>query len=103
FSWIEAGDLILSGQFAWEGAIALAGPDEGGCIASHRYHILRGKDGVLQTTYIVSFLRTQLGQLLLDEHSRGAAGRNRPLNIRTLRKEKIPVPPLAQQGRLAES
>ncbi|MCB1501879.1 MAG: restriction endonuclease subunit S [Bauldia sp.] len=102
FFWIEDGDLILSGQFAWEGAIALAGPDEDGCVASHRYHILRGKEGILQTTYLASFLRTRLGQLLLDEHSRGAAGRNRPLNIRTLRKEKIPVPPQAQQERLVE-
>lgn len=102
FFWIEDGDLILSGQFAWEGAIALAGADENGCVASHRYHILRGKEGILQTAYLASFLRTRLGQLLLDEHSRGAAGRNRPLNIRTLRKEKIPVPPQAQQARLVE-
>ena len=92
FFWIEDGDLVLSGQFAWEGAIALAGSDEADCIASHRYHILRGKEGITQTTYLASFLRTSFGQLLLDEHSRGAAGRNRPLNIRTLLKEKIPCP-----------
>jgi len=102
FFWIEDGDLILSGQFAWEGAIALAGPDEDGCVASHRYHILRGKEGILQTTYLASFLRTELGQLMLDEHSRGAAGRNRPLNIRSLRKEKVPIPPQSQQARLVE-
>jgi type I restriction enzyme S subunit len=102
FFWIEDGDLILSGQFAWEGAIALAGTDEDGCVASHRYHILRGKEGILQTAYLAAFLRTRLGQLLLDEHSRGAAGRNRPLNIRTLRKEKIPVPPQDEQTRLVE-
>jgi type I restriction enzyme S subunit len=102
FFWIEDGDLILSGQFAWEGAIALAGPDEDRCIASHRYHVLRGKEGVLHTTYLASFLRTSLGQMLLDEHSRGAAGRNRPLNIRALLKEKIPVPPQSEQTRLDE-
>ncbi|RWD43433.1 restriction endonuclease subunit S [Mesorhizobium sp.] len=102
FSWIEDGDLILSGQFAWEGAVALAGPDEAGCISSHRYHILRGKEGLAQTIYLSSFLRTSFGYLLLNEHSRGAAGRNRPLNIRTLLKEKIPVPPQSEQARLIE-
>jgi type I restriction enzyme S subunit len=102
FSWIEGGDLILSGQFAWEGAVALAGADEAGCIASHRYHILRGKKDFVQTIYLSSFLRTSLGNLLLNEHSRGAAGRNRPLNIRTLLKEKIPVPPQSEQTRLVE-
>ncbi|WP_316190479.1 MULTISPECIES: restriction endonuclease subunit S [unclassified Bradyrhizobium] len=100
FSWIEDGDLILSGQFSWEGAVALAGVDEAGCIASHRYHILRGKEEAIQTIYLSSFLRTSFGHLLLNEHSRGAAGRNRPLNIRTLLKEKIPVPPLSEQARL---
>ncbi len=102
FSWIEEGDLILSGQFAWEGAIALADTAEVGCIASHRYYILRGKEELVQTTYLSSFLRTSFGYLLLNEHSRGAAGRNRPLNIRSLLKEKIPVPPLGEQARLAE-
>jgi type I restriction enzyme S subunit len=102
FFWIKDGDLVLSGQFAWEGAIALAGTDEDGCIASHRYHVLRGKEGVVQTTYLASFLRTSFGHMLLNEHSRGAAGRNRPLNIRTLLKEKIPVPPQNEQTRLAK-
>lgn len=102
FSWIEEGDLILSGQFAWEGAVALAGTDEAGCIASHRYHTLRGKEELVQTIYLSSVLRTSFGQLLLNEHSRGAAGRNRPLNIRTLLKEKIPVPPQDEQARLIE-
>ena len=92
FFWIEEGDLVLSGQFAWEGAIALAGSNEAGCIASHRYHVLRGKEGVVQTTYLASFLRTSFGHLLLSEHSRGAAGRNRPLNIRSLLKEKNSCP-----------
>lgn len=102
FSWIENGDLLLSGQFAWEGAVALAGTNEAGCIASHRYHILRGKEELAQTIYLSSFLRTSFGHLLLNEHSRGAAGRNRPLNIRSLLKENIPVPPLSEQGRLVE-
>lgn len=102
FSWIEDGDLVLSGQFAWEGAIALAGAADAGCIASHRYHLFRGKEDLTQTIYLSSFLRTSFGHLLLNEHSRGAAGRNRPLNVRTLLKEKIPVPPEAERRRLVD-
>lgn len=93
FQWIEQGDFVLSGQFAWEGAVALATPNETGCIASHRYYVLRAKQGVPQTAYLSAFFRTGLGHLLLNENSRGAAGRNKPLNIRSLMKEQIPVPP----------
>ena len=97
FYWVRKGDLVISGQFAWEGAIALAGEAEDGCVASHRYPILRGKTGVLETQFLLSFFRTEWGQTLLDLHSRGAAGRNRPLNAGYLLKEKIPVPSIEEQ------
>ena len=98
FFWVESGDLILSGQFAWEGAVALAGQSETGCVATHRYHMLRGTTGVIDTSYLYAFFTTNLGQHLLDVNSRGAAGRNRPLNIGMLLKEEIPVPPLEYQA-----
>ena len=101
FYWIEEGDLVLSGQFAWEGAIALAGREDSGCVASHRYPVLRGKSNEVELAYLLSFFKTGMGHLLLDYHSRGGAGRNRPLNARTLMKEKIPVPPLPAQQRIA--
>ena len=100
FFWIEAGDLIISGQFAWEGAVALADDDAHGCIASHRYPILRGTTGMVDTAYLLAFLRSDYGSLLLDLHSRGAAGRNRPLNVRSLRKEKFKIPPMEEQEKV---
>ena len=102
FFWVEEGDLVISGQFAWEGAIALASDVEHGCVASHRYPILRGKPGISDSGFLLSFFQTAWGQLLLDHHSRGAAGRNRPLNIRTLLKEAISLPPLESQLRISE-
>ncbi|MBX7244620.1 MAG: restriction endonuclease subunit S [Candidatus Sumerlaeaceae bacterium] len=102
FFWIEEGDLVISGQFAWEGAVALAGQSDAGCIASHRYPVLRGKPAVAESAYLWAFFRTAYGQLLFDVHSRGAAGRNRPLNPRSLLKEHIPIPPLSLQQRIAE-
>ena len=102
FFWVETGDLVISGQFAWEGAIALASEVEHGCVASHRFPILRVKPGISDSGFLLSFFQTAWGQLLLDHHSRGAAGRNRPLNIRTLLKEAISLPPLESQVRISE-
>jgi type I restriction enzyme S subunit len=102
FFWIEDQDLILSGQFAWEGAVALAGPEDARCIASHRYPILRAKSDIATPAYLFAFFRGEYGQLLLDHHSRGAAGRNRPLNVRSLKKEKIQVPLLDSQKQVEE-
>ena len=45
-----------------------------------------------------AFFTTKTGDFLLNEHSRGAAGRNRPLNAGTLLKESIPVPPIEAQA-----
>lgn len=100
FFWVEPDDLIFSGQFAWEGAVALAGIEEKGCVVSHRYPIIRG-DGIKATTeYLYALFLTDFGNYLLNENSRGAAGRNRPLNIGSLLKEKIPVPGLPLQGEI---
>jgi len=91
FYFVRAGDLILSGQFAWEGAVALATEDEEGCVVSHRYPVFRGKDGI-NTAYLLGLLRSGFGDFLLNESSRGSAGRNRPLNTWRLGKEKVPIP-----------
>jgi type I restriction enzyme S subunit len=99
---IEEGDLVISGQFAWEGSVALAREKDKGCIASHRYPILRGRDNLISSAALLAILRTKLGGMLMDHHSRGAAGRNRPLNITTLLKEKFPIPSLSAQIRITD-
>lgn len=94
---IEKGDLIFSGQFAWEGAVAVASAEDDGCIASHRYPIAKCKRNAVTPEYLYTFFLSKAGDLILNHHSRGAAGRNRPLNPRSLLKEKVPVPPLHLQ------
>jgi type I restriction enzyme, S subunit len=96
FNFVREGDLILSGQFAWEGAVALASKDEAGCVVSHRYPVYRGKRGV-NTAYLLGLLRSSFGDFLLNEASRGSAGRNRPLNTWRFGKEKIPIPSIELQ------
>jgi len=103
FFWVEEGDLIISGQFAWEGAVAMAGKDETGCVVSHRYPVIRGVPGIALTEYLFGLLCTNHGDFLLNEHSRGAAGRNRPLNIRSLMKETIPIPSMQIQETVARA
>lgn len=100
FFLIKKGDVILSGQFAWEGAVALVDLEDDGCVASHRYPVLNCDLNVIIPEYLFSFFTISEGHLLLDYHSRGAAGRNRPLNPRYLIKEKIPVPDISLQKEL---
>lgn len=102
FFFVKAGDLILSGQFAWEGAVALATAEEEGCVVSHRYPVYRGKSGV-STSYLLGLLRSSYGDFILNEASRGSAGRNRPLNARRLGKEKIPVADSALQDAVEQA
>jgi len=82
FYWIEEGDLVISGQFAWEGSVALVRSAEAGCIASHRYPIIRGKAGVISSATLLAILRSSYGAMILNENSRGAAGRNRRCRAR---------------------
>lgn len=97
FYYIKEGDLLLSGQFSWEGAVSLVEKEEDNCIASHRFHILNGQEGEVLNEYLWSYLTSQEGHFLLNENSNGSAGRNRPLNIGELLKEKIPIPKMEVQ------
>lgn len=91
FFWVKSGDLIFSGQFAWEGSVAMAQVEHEDCVVSHRYPVIRGKEGIALTEYLLALFQTSHGDFLLNENSRGAAGRNKPLNISLLLKEKIPI------------
>jgi len=101
FYWVEQGDLIISGQFAWEGAVALASENENDCVVSHRYPLIRGKEELINTDYLWAYFTTREGDFILNEHSVGSAGRNRPLNMNTLLKESIPVPAIEEQLKVA--
>lgn len=99
FFHVYPGDMIFSGQFAWEGAVGILQDSEKGCIASHRYPLARAVDpDVLKLEYLWAFFQTKYGDMILNTHSYGAAGRNRPLNIQRLLAEDIPLPSIAEQN-----
>lgn len=102
FNYLKEGDLLLSGQFSWEGSVSLVGLEEVGCISSHRFHILNGKKGVVLNEYLWSYFTSGEGHFILNENSPGSAGRNKPLNIGKLLKEKIPLPDLKVQQEFKE-
>lgn len=102
FFWVESGDLIISGQFAWEGAIAIATAEHSGCVVSHRFPVIRGRSGLVLTEYLFALLASKHGSFILNDCSRGAAGRNKPLNQNLLMKWKIPIPPIEEQREIAQ-
>ncbi len=87
---IYPGELVLSNVFAWEGAIALAGPNEKGMIGSHRFMTYAPIDDQADMGYLRYFFLSDHGLSLIQKASPGAAGRNRTLGIKAF--EKTPVP-----------
>jgi type I restriction enzyme, S subunit len=101
FHWVNDGDLIISGQFAWEGSIAMARGEHNNCVVSHRYPILNCGKGEVLLDYLFAYFLTSHGNMVLNDCSRGSAGRNKPLNMNLLMNWKIPVPSMEAQKRIA--
>lgn len=102
FFHVYPGDMIISGQFAWEGAVAMLEESERGCIASHRYPLVRSASEDLRLEFLWAFFQTHYGDMVLNLHSHGAAGRNRPLNFGELLDEYIPIPSIDRQSRIVD-
>ena len=98
---VEPHVLMISGQFAWERAVAITTEKEKNCIASHRYYTVRGIRAVCKTEYLWAFFQTKLGDTILNSCSHGAAGRNRPLNFNEMLNEYIPMPAIEIQEKIA--
>jgi type I restriction enzyme S subunit len=89
---IEPGDLLFNIVFAWEGAVAVAQPNDVGRVGSHRFLTCVPKDGQVLTSFIAFHFLTDRGLEDLGIASPGGAGRNRTLGIESLAKIKVPVP-----------
>jgi type I restriction enzyme, S subunit len=98
--WIEPGDFVLNIVFAWEGAVAVTGPDEAGMIGSHRFPTFRTDDKRLDARFLLMYFHTRQGMDLLDRVSPGGAGRNRTLSRTAFLGQEMPLPPLREQERI---
>lgn len=101
--YVEAGDLVISNVFAWEGAVAVAGTGDAGRVGSHRFMTFRPRDrGRVDVRWLASFLSSEPGLERLQRASPGSAGRNRTLAIKRFEALEIPLPPLDEQRSIAE-
>lgn len=94
---IEPGDLLFSNVFAWEGAIAIAQPEDAGRFGSHRFITCRTDPELTSAKFLRYYFLTDEGMLKIGEASPGGAGRNRTLGLEKLMAIEVPIPPLAAQ------
>lgn len=99
---IEPNCFIVNIVFAWEHAIAKTTINEVGMIASHRFPMYKPLENELDLDYMLHFFKSKKGKELLGIASPGGAGRNKTLGQSEFLKLSIPVPPLAEQKRIAE-
>ncbi|MDD2892909.1 MAG: restriction endonuclease subunit S [Halothiobacillaceae bacterium] len=95
--WITSGDLVLSNIKAWEGAIAIAGDEHDGCIASHRYITCVPDPELATAGFLAYYLLSEDGLEKIGLASPGTADRNRTLSLGNLGKIEVPMPSLAVQ------
>jgi type I restriction enzyme S subunit len=94
---IEPGDLVFSNVFAWEGAVAVAKPNDQGRVGSHRFITCVAKPGVATPNFLCFYFLTKEGLEKLGEASPGGAGRNRTLGLEALHRISVPVPAYERQ------
>lgn len=94
---IEPGDLVFSNVFAWEGAIAIAQPEDTGRYGSHRFITCKVDPELTTAAFLRYYFLTTGGMLKIGEASPGGAGRNRTLGLNKLMAIEVPTPPLSTQ------
>ena len=94
---IEPGDLLFSNVFAWEGAIAVAKPEDAGRVGSHRFISCIPNDGLVTAEYLRYYFLTDEGMTKIRDASPGGAGRNRTLGLAKLLAITVPMPCIQMQ------
>ena len=100
--WIEPGDLLFSNVFAWEGAIAIAGPQDQHRVGSHRYITCVPAPGVAEARFLLQYFQTEEGFGRIQDASPGGAGRNRTLGLEALANIEVPLASIEKQRWFAE-
>lgn len=94
---IEANDLLFQIVFAWEGAVAIAQPEDHGRFGSHRFLTCVPQVGIATSSFLCFHFLTEKGLEELGKASPGGAGRNRTLGLKALENIKVPVPLFEKQ------
>lgn len=94
-------DLIVNITFAWEGAIALVGPDGDGALVSHRFPTYVFDTSKMLPKYFKHLMVSERFFYELDLISPGGAGRNRVMNKGDFLKISVTVPDIEEQKMIA--
>lgn len=94
---IKPNDLVFSNVFAWEGAIAVAKPEDNDRFGSHRFITCVAKENLALPSFLEFHFLTQKGLEQIGDASPGGAGRNRTLGLTKLEALKVPVPAIEKQ------
>jgi len=94
-------DLIVNITFAWEGAIALVGPDGDGALVSHRFPTYIFDTSKMLPEYFKHLMVTDRFFYQLDLISPGGAGRNRVMNKGDFLKILVTIPGVEEQKKIA--
>lgn len=94
---ISAGDLLFNIVFAWEGAVAVAQPEDEGRVGSHRFLSCVPAPETATVEFLRFYFSTPEGLQKLGEASPGGAGRNRTLGLKKLESLQVPIPPIDRQ------
>jgi type I restriction enzyme S subunit len=102
FSWqdlyrVRSGDLIFSNIMAWEQAIAIARPDDDGCVGNHRMLTCQANIDIAVPSFLWYYFTTEDGFSKIYAASPGTAARNRTITAPALMAIDVPVPPLHKQ------
>lgn len=102
FSWqdlycVQAGDLIFSNIMAWEQAIAIAQPEDDGCVGNHRMLTCEANPDLAVSGFLWYYFTTEEGFSKIYAASPGTAARNRTITALSLMAIDVPLPPLAVQ------
>lgn len=105
FTWqelylVRENDLVFSNIMAWEGAVALAGLNDDGCIGNHRMLTCACDEALVNPAFLAHYFKTPEGMTKLVGASTGTVARNRTLTATALGRMTVPVPALAVQDRI---
>jgi len=104
FSWqklfhVKANDLVFSNLMAWEKAIAIAKPEDNGCVGNHRMLTCEVDTQKATPTFLMFYFQTKEGFAKVVGNSPGSIARNKTLSSKQLPMIEVPVPKIEAQRR----
>lgn len=98
---VETNDLVVNITFAWEGAIAIAKPEDDGGLVSHRFPCFTFDNSITDHHFFQYVITHKRFRQYLDLISPGGAGRNRVMSKKDFVKLKWNLPCLEEQKRIS--